>query len=196
MDTRVEFEMGYALHQLKLFFIQERLDYQSYAKRAKFDRNARVARAMSHQVLANLVPKHRAAEKLLMQPKAGRGYQAATRSLATTLVSRFISKSHIPDEHPLWSIRISAQHLRYLVERGPIPDTNWYARYEELFPGITQALNSNAQNLGEIRRAYLDYASTPEGKERAELRRIMSRIKVLFPEKDYELLSASLSVKL
>lgn len=111
-------------------------------------------------------------------------------------MARFISKSHIPDHHPVWGIRISAQNLRQMVERGPIPDTNWYARYEELFPGITQALNSNAQNLGEIRRAYRDYASTPEGKERAELRRIMSRIKVLFPEKDYELLAANLSGKL
>jgi len=174
---------------LKMFFMDERIAYQAHSTRAKFDRNARKARAISHRVLATLVPAYRRLDKFLMQPNAGAMYDFAPRALASVLVFNFICTTRFPDTHPVWQLEITAQQVKALVEVEPLVTESWYASQEEKHPGITQVLNGNAATLRELRTAYLSNGALTEAAEQKRLRKLMAYLKNTLKPADYALLS-------
>lgn len=189
-QTMVEVRSAHAL--LKSFFIDERIAYQAHSTRAKYDGNARKARAISHRVLATLVPAYRKLDKFLLQPNAGAMYAFAPRTMASVLVSHFICHTRIPDTHPVWQMAITAQQVKALVEAEPLVTDNWFTNQEERFPGITQVLNGNAATLRELRTAYISNVTLAASQEQKRLAQILERLRFSMPKADYGLLVSHL----
>lgn len=178
---------------LKLFIQQERKAYQEATGNARYSKQAQRDRRTSHRVLSYLVPRFRMLDKLIHQRNSSSYYKAAPQVLAAHLIQCFIANTRIPDTHVAWQLQIPAEHLRCLVEQGPVPASIWLARWEGEFPGITRTvLHSQARNLRELRTDFLSRGIREAAEQQEQLLGVLDRVKAMLPSADYQLLASNL----